>query len=145
MIITLERIFNDLAILFFGLIFFILGMFLSIYTAPFPIIGTISVLFVIISLLLFYILLLEFSIFYLTKIFGILTSYYQNYKKWWFFFGVIIIVIILYGSMDRIAPQNTIIRSYITPTIVIIVAFLVQILKPIYEPKIIEFYNNHFK
>ena len=102
-------------------------------------------IFVIISLLLFYVLLLEFSVFYLTKVFGILNSYYQNYKKWWFFFGVIIIVIVLYGSMDLIAPQNTIIRSYITPTIVIIVAFLVQILKPIYEPKIIEFYKNHFK
>ena len=136
---TIEQVHNRLALLFVGTACAIFGFFFIMIDASVPLIGKIGYPSIAFFLLIYYILFLDFMGYYVLKTLGIVISNYKKYKIWYLFFAILLLVVLIGGVAKYYATGNTYLEVFTDVGILVILAIVIEIIRPILSPKIDEF------
>lgn len=136
---TIETIHGIIALFFFGTLCLIFGITFVTTNLTLPIIGNIGLPLLAIFAIVYYLLLLDFVAYYSIIVFGIVVTNYRKYKVW-FFGGSLIALVLLVGILLKFfAVGNPYLESIVDVTLLVILALVIEIIKPIITPKIMDF------
>jgi len=136
---TVEGLFNKLALFFFGTVCLIIGFVSSVVNYSFPVIGNITIPLLAIFAIIYYILLLDFVAYYSIKTLGIVVTNYRKYRVWFFGGSLIVLVTIVGVIMKFYAIGNPYLEAVVDVALLVIIAVVIEIVRPIITPKIMEF------
>lgn len=136
---SIESLYGIIALFFFGTVCLILGLILVTLNITLPIIGNIGIPLFAFFAITYYLLLLEFLAHYFIIAFGIVVKNYRKYKVW-FFGGSLILLVLIVGILMRFyADGNPYLESVVDVALLVILALVIEIIRPIITPKIMEF------
>jgi hypothetical protein len=141
---TPEMLYNRMAIIYFGILFFFFGYFMVI-SQPVSSWNTIGVLFYIIAFFLYYFLLIDFVLHFVIKVFGIVYSNYQQNRGLYYLVGIFVFIVLCFGAVVNFVPPTSIFYgpSFIAMTLAC--GFIVDLTKPLYLPYVQKFYDRYLK
>jgi hypothetical protein len=136
---TIESLYGIIAMFFIGTLCLLLGLVLITTNITLPIIGNIGILLLAIFVIIYYLILLEFVIHYSVIAFGIVITNYRKYKVWVFACSLILLVLIVGISMRVFAEGNPYLEAIVDVALLVILALVIEIIRPIFTPKVMEF------
>jgi hypothetical protein len=136
---TIESLYGIIAMFFFGTLCLILGFILVASNTALPIVGNIGFPLLAFFAIIYYLLFLAFVAHYSIIAFGIVVTNYRKYKVW-FFGGSLVLLVLIVGILMRFfADGNVYLESVVDVTLLVILALVIEIIRPIITPKIMEF------
>lgn len=135
-IVTIESLYGTVALFFFGTLCLLLGIISLSTNFTLPVIGNIGIPLLAFFALIFYLLLLEFTAHYSIIAFGIVITNYRKYKIW-FFGGSLVLLVLIVGIVMRVfAEGNPYLEAIVDVALLVILALVIEIIRPIITPKI---------
>jgi signal transduction histidine kinase len=136
---TIDTLYGIIAMFFFGTLCLILGVLFIANNTSLPLMGNIGYPLLAFFAIIYYLLLLDFVAHYSIIAFGIVITNYRKYKVWFFGASLILLVLIVGILMRFFADGNPYLESVVDVSLLVILALVIEIIRPIITPKIMEF------